>query len=110
MKTLSIFTLLTFGLLLAACGKPVPPDKASYVGYWQAPNMALFISQDGNVNYKRIEGAKTTTIDAPIKEYIGDNFEVGIGPMTTVFVVNTVPYQEDGDWKMEVDGVLLIKQ
>jgi hypothetical protein len=95
--------------LLAGCGKPVPPDKAAYVGEWQQPTMYLLITADGSVSYKRLQGGVTTSISAPLKKFEGDNFEAGVGPMSTAFVVSKPPHQVDGKWKMVVDGVELTR-
>ena len=98
-------TLLTFG----ACGNPIPPDKSAYVGEWQSASMHLIITQDGSVRYERKNGNKTTKIEAPLKAFSGDNFAVGIGPMSTTFVVNARPQHSAGRWLMTVDGVVLTK-
>lgn len=98
---------LLLALALSACGKPVPAEKAAYVGEWQAPAMYLLITQDGSVRYKRLKGGATTSVEGPLKGFVGDNLEVGIGPMATTFVVSQPPYQEGGRWKMVVDGVEL---
>lgn len=102
-----ILTFIT--LILVACGKPVPPEKSSYIGDWQSSTMSLSITQDGNVSYRRVRGDSTTSIEAPIKNFIGDNIEVGIGSITTIFVVSSLPHQEYSEWKMTVDGVELTK-
>jgi hypothetical protein len=104
------FLILSFTLfILVACGKPVPPEKLSYVGEWQSPTMWLLITQDGNVSYQRVRGNSTTTIDAPLIDFIGNNFDVGIGSIKTTFVVSSAPHQDDGIWKMTVDGIEIIK-
>lgn len=96
-------------LLLAACGKPVPPEKAAYVGYWQGPGMALQITQEGQVRYKRVQGTQTTSIDAPLQGFAGDNFDVGVGSLVTTFVVSTPPHEVNGQQRMVVDGVELTR-
>jgi hypothetical protein len=88
----------------------VPPEKAAYVGEWQSPAMYLLITQDGSVSYKRVKGGSTTSIEGPLKGFVGDNFEVGIGPMTTTFVVSQAPYKDGGQWKMVVDDVELSRR
>jgi hypothetical protein len=102
---------LTFFLavLLAGCGKPVPPEKSAYVGEWQSPQMAIHITQDGSVAYKRLKAGLTTSINAPLKGFVGNNFTVGVGPMETTFEVSSTPHQADGVWKMTIDGVELHK-
>ena len=104
-----LITALVLALVLAGCGKPVPPEKAAYVGEWQEKTMYLLIAQDGSVRYKRVKGSVTTSVEGPIKAFEGDNVVVGFGPMTTTFVVSKLPYQEKGRWRMVVDGVELTK-
>ena len=95
---------------LAGCGKPVPAAKSAYVGEWQRPEMYLLITQDGGVKYKRLKGSGTTSIDGPLQGFDGDDFTVGIGPMTTVFDVTAPPHQlKDGSWKMTIDGLELTR-
>jgi len=96
-------------LLLAGCAQPVPPDKTAYVGEWKATGMTLLITQDGSVQYERIRGGSRTRITGPIQEYEGNNFSVGIGFMSTTFVVSKPPYKVAEIWKMVVDGVELTK-
>ena len=96
-------------LCLLGCGKPVPPDKSAYVGEWQTKTMYLLITQDGSVRYKRLKSGATTSVEGPLKGFVGDNFEVGVGPFATTFVVNRPPHQDDDQWKMTVDNVELTK-
>ena len=96
-------------LALAGCGEPVPAEKSAYVGEWQDKTMYLLITQEGSVRYKRVKGATTTSVEGPLKRFDGDSFEVGIGPMTTRFVVSKPPHQDAKGWKMVVDGVELTR-
>jgi hypothetical protein len=95
--------------LLWGCGQPVPADKAGYVGEWQErkQTMYLLITQDGSIRYKRLKGGASTSIEAPLRSFEGDDFHVGVGPFTTRFVVSTPPYQDKDGWRMVVDGVEL---
>jgi hypothetical protein len=55
-------------------------------------------------------GATTTTsINAPLRQFEGDHFVVGIAFLSTTFEVSTPPHQEAGTWKMVVDGVELTR-
>jgi hypothetical protein len=101
--------ILLLALLLLGCGKPVPPEKSAYVGEWQEPSMYLLITQDGSVRYKRIKGGVTTSVEGPLKDFEGNNFVVGIGPMTTTFAVGKPPFEDKGKWRMVVDNVELTK-
>jgi hypothetical protein len=109
MKLKRLLLPLLFMLAMTGCGKPVPADKAAFVGEWQAKNMYLLITQDGTIQYKRQEGNTSTSINGPLKGFVGNNFETGVGPLTTTFVVTRAPFQEEGKWKMVVDGVELSK-
>jgi hypothetical protein len=109
MKLSKLFLLLPLIASLAGCGKPVPQDKAAYVGEWQEKTMYLLITQDGSVKYKRLKDGASTSIDGPLKGFSGNNFDVGVGPMATTFVVSKAPYQDGDQWKMVVDGQVLTK-
>ena len=97
-------------LALAACAKPVPPEKAAFVGEWQRAEMYLLITQDGSVRYKRLKGGGTVEVNGPLQRFEGDDFVVGIGSMNTRFDVTVPPHKlEDGSWKMTVDGLELTR-
>jgi len=106
---LRIISILLFILLISGCSEPLPLDKLDYQGDWQHANVRLVITKDGKVSYRKVIGGTTTTIDAPIKSFIGDNIEVGVGWFTTVFEVSEPPQQIDGLWLMTVDGYRLTK-
>lgn len=91
--------------LLAACSKPLPVERSTYVGEWQGGPISLDIYADGRVVYLHKEGNSTRSIDAPLKEFKGDNFIVGVGFISTEFVVTKPPHEDGGLWKMTVDGV-----
>ena len=97
--------------LLAACGKPVPADRQDYVGTWESTTTFLLIDASGRVVYKHKPSPSTSkSLDAPIKAYEGDDFIVGVGPLTTRFVVSAPPHQVEGSWKMTVDGQELTRR
>lgn len=109
---MKIFRMLTIllALTVAGCtGKPVPADKAAYVGEWRNPAMYLLITQDGTVAYKRLKGGGSVSVNGPLQGFNGNSFDVGIGPLKTTFEVSKPPYQEQGKWKMIVDGAVLTK-
>ena len=106
MRTLSAFLLVLF---LTACSEPLPEDRLAYEGDWRSKEMRLLILADGTVSYKRLQNGGTTTINAPLKEFRGDDFRVGIGPIATTFEVSEAPHKVDGKWEMVVDGVRLSK-
>ncbi len=109
MKIQKTMVAMLLALSLFGCGKPVPPEKSAYVREWQEKTMYLLITQDGSVRYKRLKGGASTKIEGPLKRFQGDNFEVGIGPMSTTFVVSKPPYQDGKKWKMVVDDLELTR-
>lgn len=100
---------LLLAISLFGCGKPVPAEKAAYVGEWREKTMYLLITQDGSVRYKRLKGGVSTSIEGPLKSFDENNFEVGIGPLATTFIVSKSPYQDGYEWKMVVDDIELTK-
>jgi hypothetical protein len=96
-------------LLLSGCAQPLPEDRLHYVGDWQSKEMRLLILADGTVAYKRLKGGGSTSVNGPLKEFVGDDFTVGILFMTTTFDVTEPPHEIDGAWKMTVDGVQLTR-
>lgn len=104
-----VIALMAAVLLLAGCAQPVPADKAGYVGEWQSPTMALLITQDGTVMYERRQAGGSTSIEGPLKEFVADDFMVGIGPLATTFEVSVPPHRVGGEWRMVVDGVELTR-
>jgi len=106
---LKLIAVFAVAVLLFACSKPLPEDKLDYAGEWESLEMSLLILANGRIEYERTHDKGKTSIDAPIKEYRGNHFVVGIGPLTTTFVVNDPPHQVGGKWQMVVDGVRLTR-
>jgi hypothetical protein len=96
-------------LILIGCAQPVPPDKSNYVGEWKSKEMYLLILQDGSVKYERLKGGATTRITGPLRTFQDDDFVVGFSFIKTTFIVTQPPHEEEGEWKMVVDGVELTK-
>ncbi len=109
---MKIKALLTgcFLLLLTACSDPLPTHKRNYAGEWESPEMYLLITADGRVAYERKKSGGNVSVEGPITEFIGDDFEVGVLFITTRFEVSQPPAQhDDGRWTMVVDGVTLTR-
>jgi len=109
MNVAKSLVVLALFALLAGCAKPVPKEKSAYVGEWQAKTAYLLITQDGSVQYKRLKGGATASLEAPLKGFTGDNFDVGLGPLSTTFIVSQPPHQDGGKWKMVVNDVEMVK-
>ena len=101
--------ILLTALLLTACSQPLPPGKRGYAGHWQGEGMFLIITADGRVSFKRTSGGVSKSIDAPVKAFHGDDFEVGFAFMSTHFKVEQPPRETEGIWTMVVDGVTLTR-
>jgi hypothetical protein len=102
-------TAALLAIMLVACAKPLPAERAPYVGVWRGGPMLLVVVAGGRVAYQRKEGNRSTSVNAPVKEFKGDNFVVGVGFMSTEFVVSAPPHEERGIWHMTVDGVEVTK-
>ncbi|MDB4835139.1 hypothetical protein OAH12_00980 [Cyclobacteriaceae bacterium] len=104
-----LLSVLVVGLF-SCSGIQVPNDKQDYIGFWQSDIMYMKFSADGHVEYKRVEGGTSKSINAPLQKFDGDNFEVGAMGMTSVFEVSQVPTEDgNGRWTMIVDGVKLVR-
>ncbi|WP_260261919.1 hypothetical protein [Vibrio intestinalis] len=97
-------------LALVGCSEPIPDDKQDYIGLWKSEQMHLLINADGTIDYKRESDSSSTSIEAPITEFKGDDFVVGFLFIETEFDVMQPPYIDGGEWKMIVDGEMLTKQ
>ncbi|WP_297831958.1 hypothetical protein [Thermomonas sp.] len=105
MRRFAIATLLLATLGLAGCGQSVPPDKQAYIGEWQSNGMAVNISQSGKVIVVKEGGGNASTrVEAPLQGFDGNDFIVGLGPMKTTYRVSVPPHEDNGEWKMTVDG------
>lgn len=105
-----LLMLGAFIYLLSGCNSiPIPEEKRNYVGTWEGVGFHLTISENGNVDYRRVEGKYTKTVTGPVKSFEGDDFVVGVLFLTTTFDVQHPPYQDGDEWLMVVDGVELIK-
>ena len=101
--------LLMLTVLLAACAKPVPADKVAYIGTWQGPGVRLTIEKNGMVTYWRRQGTSTINSAAPLQGFNGDDFDVGVGVMSTRFHVVVPPHEEMGKVKMTIDNLTLTR-
>jgi hypothetical protein len=108
-RNLKALFVIMLAALFCACAKPVPPEKAACVGEWNAPAMTLLITQDGSVSYRRLEGGVSKSVEGSL-EFEGDNFVVGVGPLSATFVVSVAPHKVGTEWKMTVDGVELTRK
>ena len=110
MRALALAIIAAAALFLAGCSEPIPLEKMAYAGDWRARDMRLLITPDGRCEYRRRrEGGNTSSISAPIVRFEGDNFVVGLGLLSTTFVVSKPPHLANGRWRMIVDGVELTR-
>ena len=108
MKYLNLVTIISF-LFLTGCAEPLSEDKLDYVGLWRGGNELIEITEDGSVSYAKVRLNNTETIEGPIKEFTDEGFVVGYLFLTKKFKVDKPPYQEDGKWKMVLNGVEMTK-
>ena len=105
-----ILVVVGFAGLIGGCNSiPVPEDKRSYIGTWEGVGFQLTIDDNGSVNYRRVNGKRSTKISGPLKNFEGDDFILGVLFFTTTFDVHKPPYMDGDDWFMVIDGVELRK-
>ncbi len=109
MRRFAIIALLLATLGLAGCGQSVPPDKQAFVGEWQSNGMAVNIAQNGKVIVVKEGSGGNTRVEAPLQGFTGNDFTIGLGPMKTTYKVSVAPHEDNGQWKMTVDGVELTR-
>ncbi len=109
-SVLAIAVIIGVILLLASGGGGIPSDKQAYVGDWSGSETTLSIKPDGKVFWESRTGSRSSKIEnIPIQRFIGDDFEVGMGPFTTRFAVQSPPKLVAGRWTMTVEGIQLTR-
>ncbi len=95
--------------LLLSCSDPipVPPSKAEYVGLWVAPDRYISIFASGRLEYKE-------KLRLGMHNRVESNFTFQSNRIDTAmfasFVIDVPPYEENGQWKMLMDGVLYTRK
>lgn len=109
-RFVTIVLITTLTCLFVGCNSiPVPENKRSYIGTWEGVGFHLTIRDNGGVDYRRVNGNRSTKISGPLKNFRGDDFIVGVMFFTTTFEVHRPPYLDGDDWYMVIDGVELRK-
>ncbi len=96
--------------VIVGCGDPLPLEKRDYAGTWRGAGVHLEIDLTGSIRYERHQGSTKVEINAPISEFQGDDFVVGIGFMRTAFAVSQPPHWDGERWTMVVDGRRLTRR
>jgi hypothetical protein len=86
----------------------VPEERQDIVGKWEGAGVTLNLTAEGHCDYVKI-GTGKKEINAPVQRWGEDGFDVGIGGLTTTFEVSKWPHEDDGKWKMTVDGAELVR-
>lgn len=124
MKHASLVLSIGLALMLTACGKtnPMLEQHPDYIGNWQSSTDTLKIEKNGQVTYKHNEHQDQKTpesevsltehsdIKAAITQFDDNSFEIGQGELGKSFKVDHVPYKENGQWKMQVNGQVYTKK
>jgi hypothetical protein len=109
-SVLAIMVITGVLLFSALSDGEIPSDKQAYVGDWSGDNAQLSITPNGRVFWERRTGSSSSKIEnVPIRRFIGDDFEVGVGPFTTRFAVQSPPKLTAGRWTMTVEGIQLTR-
>ena len=112
MKLRNLALGAVLAIALVACAKPLPAEKIAYAGTWTSADsrVNITITPEGRVEYSNEQPGKSSSVSAPFKSFDGDNFDAGIGPLSTEFKVTQPPKQDaQGNWFMIIDGHTLAK-
>ncbi len=109
---LAIAGLIIAGVLLLLSPGIAPPPSA--IGVWEAPEMHLSISPEGDIEYARFteteNGYSERMLNIKLQNWDAKGFDAGLWKLTTRFELQAPPHQTDwGEWRMTVDGVELTK-
>ena len=109
MRKLLGIALVGVLMLFASCGSKTPLTEAQsdYAGKWVSSDGTwLQIYNNGGGDFKKSNASVTGGFTA-ITEGTITIGELGID---TEYKIDVAPYQEDGEWYMELDGYLYYKQ
>jgi hypothetical protein len=99
---------------LAACSSPPPPgaalDVATVAGSWRGDHVKLDIDPTGTVHYERTGTTSSKLSGLSLSNLSSTGFDVGVGMLSTHFVINAVPATTGSTTTMTVDGAVLTKQ
>ena len=99
---------------LAACSSPPPPgtplDVAAVAGSWRGDHVQLDIDSAGTVHYERSGTTSLKVSGLALSNLSSTGFDVGVGMLSTHFVINAAPTTAGETTTMTVDGVALTKQ
>jgi len=108
-----IGALLAIATLISSCSKttpiPVPKNKMNYIGTWSGNGVRLKISSDGTVDYTDRRNSKKISLNGPIVDFSGNDFEIKTWNAAMEFDVSKAPYQDKADIKMHINGAILKK-
>ncbi|MDA3851470.1 MAG: hypothetical protein PF447_09380 [Spirochaetaceae bacterium] len=99
-----ISLVLMLLLILASCGIELPVSHYDLAGEWEGGFTGIIINQSGKISYWEKNGTSKKTVEAPLQEIDGNILKIGLGNMTTVIEITRMPWQEDGETWMEING------
>jgi hypothetical protein len=108
----AILTLL-LGLACSGLGElemeTRPPPTPQFVGQWEGPGLRMHIESDGTVEVQHVDDGNSSEFKAPAMSWDGGEIKIGIGPFTKVYTLNEAPHLVDDQWRMVVNGIVLVR-
>jgi len=108
MKKILAIALIALVTVFTSCGSktPLTEDQKEYAGKWVANDGTwIQIYNNGGGDFKmsnsNVSGGSTVITDNTIT--------IGLFGLESTFEIDEAPYSEDGEWYMELDGNLYIK-
>ena len=109
MKKLFSVTLIVTTMVLISCvdKTPLSEENQIYAGIWQANDGTwIQVFNDGGGDFQlsnsSVSGGSVTITDSTL--------EIGLMGMAESFALSVPPYEKDGQWILELNGIPYVKQ
>ncbi|WP_111858955.1 hypothetical protein [Acinetobacter sp. CFCC 10889] len=123
MKTTIYWVMLSSCIVLTACSKnsPLLENNKDYIGEWKNESSTLNIAQDGKVKFAEhikserknassdMKSSTISNINAPLTEFNTQYFQIGQGDLSKQFKINKAPFQQDGQWRVVLNGEVYMR-
>jgi hypothetical protein len=109
MKIQNTCVIILLSVLLLSCADPVPvpPSKIDYVGLWVAiPDRYISIFANGRLEYREKLSFGMHNRTQSNFTFKGNKIE---SSMFVNFIIDIPPYKENGQWKMQIEGISYIR-
>lgn len=109
-RFITLFLLVATLSTITSCGlrkTPLAEEHFDYAGKWIANDGSwLHIYNNGGGDLK--EG--NTSVTGGSTSFENGNIKIGVLGINKTYKIDKPPYEEDGEWKMELNGFPYVKE